>query len=208
MKGDHMKLTNCIRNFACILTLLSLMLIPASEAFSADKYVLDAAHTSAGFAVRHMVISNVKGGFADVAGVIMYDESDVAKSSVEVTIKTASVNTNNEKRDEHLRSPDFFDADKYPDITFKSKAINKTDDGLALVGILTIKGISKEVTFPFEITGKLTDPWGSVRIGAEAKLKINRQDFGLTWNKALETGGLVVGNDVKIELNVEAVLEQ
>jgi polyisoprenoid-binding protein YceI len=155
-----------------------------------------------------MVISNVKGGFADVAGVIMYDESDVAKSSVEVTIKTASVNTNNEKRDEHLRSPDFFDADKYPDITFKSKAINKTDDGLALVGILTIKGISKEVTFPFEITGKLTDPWGSVRIGAEAKLKINRQDFGLTWNKALETGGLVVGNDVKIELNVEAVLEQ
>ena len=203
-----MKFSKSIRRFACILTLASLTVIPMSGALAADKYVLDASHTSAGFAVKHMVISTVKGGFADVAGFILYDEKDITNSSVEVTIKTASINTNNEKRDNHLRSSDFFDAEKYPDITFKSKAINKTDDGFELMGILTIKDISKEVAFPFEITGKLTDPWGSVRIGAEATLKIGRQDYGLTWSKALETGGLVVGNDIKIELSVEAVLEK
>jgi polyisoprenoid-binding protein YceI len=203
-----MKFSKSISGFASILTLAALTVIPMSGAFAADKYVLDTPHTSAGFGVKHMVISTVKGGFADVAGFILYDEKDISKSSVEVTIKTASINTNNEKRDDHLRSPDFFDAEKYPDITFKSKAINKTDDGLVLSGILTIRDISNEVAFPFEITGKLTDPWGNERIGAEATLKIDRRDYGLTWSKALETGGLVVGNDVKIELHVEAVFEK
>ncbi|MFH1755027.1 MAG: YceI family protein, partial [Candidatus Latescibacterota bacterium] len=110
-----MKLSNSISRFAFFFTLASLSLLPASGAFSADKYVLDASHTSAGFAVRHMVISNVKGSFADVAGVILYDEKDITRSTVKVTIKTASINTNNEKRDDHLRSPDFFDAEKFPE---------------------------------------------------------------------------------------------
>ncbi len=203
-----MKLSNSIRRFASIITLASLTLLPASAAFSADKYAIDASHTSTDFSVKHMVIANVKGGFADISGVIMYDEKDVTKSSVDVTIKAASISTNNEKRDEHLRSADFFDAEKYPNITFKSKSINKTEDGLMMVGTLTIRDTSKEVSIPFEITGQLKDPWGNMRIGAEGKLKIDRRDYGLTWNKALETGGVLVGNDIKIELNVEAVMEK
>ncbi|NIM18860.1 MAG: polyisoprenoid-binding protein [Candidatus Latescibacteria bacterium] len=176
-----------------------------SAALAADKYVIDASHTSTEFSVRHLVISNVKGNFSDISGVIMYDENDATKSSVDVTIKVASINTNNEKRDDHLRSLEFFDAEKYPEITFKSKKIEKTDDGLKLVGTLTIRGVSKEVAFPFELTGKITDPWKNVRIGAEANLKINRQDFGVSWNNVMEGGGLVVGNDVKITINLEAV---
>jgi polyisoprenoid-binding protein YceI len=170
--------------------------------------VIDASHTSTEFSVKHMVITNVKGGFADISGVIMYDEKDVSKSSVDVTIKTASISTNNDKRDDHLRSADFFDAENYPDITFKSKSVSKTDAGMLMTGTLTIKDTSKEVTIPFEITGKVTDPWGSSRIGAEGKLTIDRREYGLTWNKALETGGLVVGNDIKIELNVQAIMEK
>jgi polyisoprenoid-binding protein YceI len=208
MKGGHMKGSTYFGRFISIFALAILTLIPASSAFAADKYMIDASHTSTDFSVKHMVIANVKGGFADISGVIMYDEKDVSKSSVEVTIKTASINTNNEKRDDHLRSADFFDVEKHPDITFKSKSVNKTDDGMVMVGTLTIKGISKEVSIPFEISGKVTDPWGSSRIGAEGKLKIDRRDYGLTWSKALETGGLVVGNDIKIELNVEAVMEK
>ncbi len=183
----------------------SLLAVPMSAALAADKYVIDASHTSTEFSVRHLVISNVKGNFSDISGVIMYDENDATKSSVDVTIKVASINTNNEKRDDHLRSLEFFDAEKYPEITFKSKKIEKTDDGLKLVGTLTIRGVSKEVAFPFELTGKITDPWKNVRIGAEANLKINRQDFGVSWNNVMEGGGLVVGNDVKITINLEAV---
>jgi polyisoprenoid-binding protein YceI len=203
-----MNVSASVRKPAFVVIPALLTLLPISAAFSADKYVMDPAHTSAEFSVRHMVISNVKGGFADIAGVIMYDEKDITKSSVEVTIKAASITTNNEKRDTHLRSPDFLDVEKYPDITFKSKAVNKTADGLELAGTLTIRGISKEVAFPFEITGKLTDLMGSVRIGAHATLVIDRGDFGLTWNKTLETGGLLVGNEVNIDLNVEAVLQK
>jgi polyisoprenoid-binding protein YceI len=202
-----MKFSNFTSRFACVIALAAVTLIPAST-FAADKYAIDASHTSTDFSVKHMVITNVKGGFADISGVIMYDENDVAKSSVDVTIKTASINTNNEKRDDHLRSADFFDAEKHPDITFKSKSVSKTDEGMIMVGTLTIKGTSKEVSIPFEITGKVDDPWGSTRIGAEGNLTIDRRDYGLTWNKALETGGLVVGNDIKIELNVEAVMEK
>jgi len=184
---------------ACLLTL------PVSAAFSGEKYSIDAAHTTTEFAVRHMVISTVKGSFPDVSGEIVYDEEDITRSTVDVRIKVASVNTNNDKRDEHLRSPEFFDAEKYPEITFKSKKIEKNKEGHMLTGILTIRDVSKEVTFPFELTGKVTDPWGSVRIGAEASLKINRQEFGVAWNKVLEGGGLVVGNDVKINISLEAV---
>jgi polyisoprenoid-binding protein YceI len=208
MKGGLMKSSIYFGRFAGIFAVAVLALIPAGNSFAADKYVIDASHTSTDFSVKHMVITNVKGGFADISGVIMYDEKDISNSSVDVTIKTASINTNNEKRDEHLRSADFFEAEKHPDITFKSKSVTKTDEGMMMVGTLTIKGTSKEVSIPFEITGKVTDPWGSARIGAEGKLTIDRKDYGLTWNKALETGGLLVGNEIKIELNVQAIMEK
>jgi polyisoprenoid-binding protein YceI len=183
----------------------SMLAISAGQAAAADEYHLDASHTSVEFAVKHMVITNVKGSFPDVSGVIMYDAKDITKSSVDVTIKAASVNTNNEKRDDHLRSPDFFDVGKYPDITFKSERIEKTDGGFVMTGILTIRDVSKEVSMKVDMTDTIEDPYGNVRFGAETELKINRQDFGITWNNVLDNGGLVVGNDVKIGINLEAV---
>jgi polyisoprenoid-binding protein YceI len=191
-----------------ILVLALFLTAPAGLAIAADEYHLDASHTSIEFSVKHMVISNVKGSFPDVSGVIVYDENDVTKSSVDVVIKVASVNTNNEKRDDHLRSADFFDAANYPDITFKSKKIEKADEGFVMTGILTIRGVSKEVSMNVDMTDTLTDPWGNVRFGAETRLKINRQDYDVKWSKSLDNGGLVVGNDVKIEISLEAVKKQ
>jgi polyisoprenoid-binding protein YceI len=174
-------------------------------ALAADTYTIDKAHSSVLFVVKHMVISKVKGEFNEYTGVIQYDEADVAKSSVEVTIKTASIGTRDEKRDGHLRSPDFFDAEKYPEITFKSKRIEKSEDGFVAVGDLTMRGVTKEIKIPFEITGFVTDPWGNTRMGVSAELKIDRQDYGISWSQKLDAGGLVVSDTVEIELEIEAV---
>lgn len=184
---------------------IAYLLIFAGSAFSADKYAIDVDHTSIGFSIKHLMISTVKGKFNDFSGTILYDEKDITKSSVSISIKVESIDTDNKKRDDHLRSADFFDAAKFPEITFKSSKIQKKGKGWVAVGTLTIRGVSKEVTIPFEITGKAKDPWGMTRLGVDAHLKIDRRDFGVAWNKALEGGGLVVGNDVKIELNVEAI---
>ena len=172
---------------------------------SAAQYAIDPAHTSVGFSIPHLVISRVNGSFPDVKGEIVYDESDVAKSSVNVTINAASIDTNNADRDKHLRSGDFFETDKYSEITFKSARIEPQGDGYVAVGTLTMHGVSKEVSIPFKITGTVKDPWGKTRLGAEASVTLNRQDYGIAWNKAMEGGGLVVGNEVKITLSVEAV---
>ncbi|MFQ6114400.1 MAG: YceI family protein [bacterium] len=187
-----------------ILTVFFSLLI-TSFAFGADKYQFDMAHTSIGFSIRHMLLSNVKGSFKEFTGTILFDEKDITKSSVNITIKTASLDTDNQERDGHLKSAEFFDVEEHPEITFKSRRIEKNDDGYVLVGELTIKGVTKEVSFPFSLVGPVKDPWGNDRFGAEANLKINRQDFGVSWSKVMDNGGLVVGNDVKIELNVEAV---
>ncbi len=176
----------------------------AAPVLAADTYVLDAAHSNVGFAVKHLVISTVSGHFSDVSGEIQYDEADIMKSSVSVTIKTSSINTNNGKRDDHLRSADFFDAENNPEITFKSNSIEKEGDGTVAVGTLTIKGVSKEVRLPFEITGKIKDMSGNNKIGVEGSLTINRQDYGVSWSKTMDNGGLVVGNVVKISFSVEA----
>ncbi|HXF04521.1 MAG TPA: YceI family protein [Blastocatellia bacterium] len=176
-----------------------------SSARGADTYVIDVSHSWIGFSVRHMMVTNVRGRFTDFSGTILYDEQDITKSSVSVTIKTASINTENADRDRHLRSADFFDAEKYPEITFVSKRIEKRGADYVCIGTLTIRGVSREVAIPFTITGKVKDQRGNTRIGVEASLTINRQDFGVTWNRALDAGGVVVGNDVKIELNIEAI---
>lgn len=181
-------------------------LICSGPAFSADKYVIDTAHSSVGFSIKHMGISNVKGSFGDFSGFIMVDEKDLAKCSVEVEIKAASVNTANEKRDTHLRGADFFDAEKLPTLTFKSRSVKKTRAGYEAAGTFTMHGVSKEIKIPFTIV-KTIDPWKKARVGVEAALKLNRKDYGIQWNSVMDNGGLLLSDEVKVELEIEAVKE-
>lgn len=170
-----------------------------------EKYQIDTVHSSVAFSVRHMVISDVKGEFNKFSGTIMFDKDNVGNSSVNVTIDAASIDTDNEKRDGHLKSADFFDVQNHPNITFVSKNVKKGDDGYIAVGDLTIRGVTKEVGIPFTVAGPIIDSGGNKRIGANGELTINRQDFGVSWSRTLDNGGLVVGEDVKISLDVEAV---
>lgn len=181
-------------------------LIFTGFAYSAEKYVIDDAHTYIGFSVRHMMVSNVKGKFKEFTGTFIIDENDMSKCVADVTVQVASIDTDNEKRDTHLKSADFFDAEQFPTMTFKSKKLKKTKKGYVATGDLTIHGVTKEVQIPFTAV-KMTDPMGKTRGGLEAEFKVNRLDFGVKWNKFLDKGGLTVGNDVKIELQVEAVKE-
>ena len=193
------------RKVLAFILLLSLQL-SMSTALAADKYEIDTAHSFVTFTIDHLGLSKAKGSFRDVSGVIMYDAKDISKSSVEVNIKTASINTNNEARDKHLRTADFFDAEKYPEMTFKSKRIEKRGSDYVAVGDMTIHGVTKEVSMPFKLNGPVKDMSGAMRMGVDASLKINRQDFGITWSKTLDTGGLLVGNEVTIDISVEAVI--
>ena len=195
-----------IRNLLFVLTAAVIFTAgTAGVTQAADTFNIDKTHSSILFAVKHMVISKVKGAFDEYSGTIQYDEADITESSVEVTIKTASIDTRDEKRDGHLKNSDFFDAEKYPEITFKSKRIEKSKDGFVAVGDFTMRGVTKEITIPFEITGVITDPWGNTRMGVSAELKLNRQDYGVSWSQKMDAGGLVVGDDVEIEIEVEAV---
>jgi polyisoprenoid-binding protein YceI len=177
----------------------------SAEALAADKYALDHAHTTVGFSVKHMVITSVKGTFGEFDGTIEFDEEDLTKTSASGAIQVASIDTNNEKRDAHLTSGDFFDAEKHPEILFASKKVESRKDGHVMIGDMTIRGVTKEIEIPFELVGKITDPMGNVRIGLRATAEINRQDFGVSWSKTLDGGGLVVGDRVKIELDIEAI---
>jgi polyisoprenoid-binding protein YceI len=168
---------------------------------------IDPVHSVAEFKVRHMMISNVKGQFTAVTGVITLDETDVTKSRVEASIEAASVNTRDAQRDAHLKSADFFDVEKFPTLSFKSTRITRTGGGeLAVTGELTIHGVTREVVFAVEgPTPPAKDPWGNLRVGMSATTKISRKDYGLTWNAGLETGGMLVGDDVTITLDVQGV---
>ena len=168
---------------------------------------LDPAHTTAEFKVKHMMIANVKGRFANVSGTLIRDEADATKDRVEATIESASVDTSNDQRDGHLKSPDFFHVEKFPTLHFKSTGINLVGEGeLSVEGDLTIRGVTRKVHFAVEgPTPPAKDPWGNTRIGISASTKINRKDFGLTWNAALETGGILVGDDVTITLDAQFV---
>ena len=165
---------------------------------------IDTAHSDAEFAVRHMMISTVKGHFAEVTGTVVMNEADPAASVVDVTIPVASIDTRDAKRDAHLKSADFFDADHYPTITFKSTRVTGDVQGtFTIAGNLTMRGVSRPVTLEVEAAGRGKDPWGGEVAGFSAKTKVNRKDFGLEWNVALETGGVLVGDEVKISLEVE-----
>jgi polyisoprenoid-binding protein YceI len=168
---------------------------------------LDPAHSVAEFKVKHMMISNVKGHFAKVSGKLSLDESDVSKGQVDVSIEAASLETRDAQRDAHLKSADFFDVEKFPTLSFKSTGIKIVGDGeLAVEGDLTIRGVTRKAVFTAEgPTPPAKDPWGNTRIAVSAATKINRKDFGLTWNAALETGGILVGEEVTIGLDVQFV---
>ena len=170
-------------------------------------YAIDPGHSSINFAVRHMLINNVRGRFTDFTGAIRYDEQDATRSSVEFTARVASVNTDVARRDEHLRGADFFDAARFPEMTFKSTRIERRDGANAYVahGNFTLRGVTREVSIPFRILGAVRDARGGTRIGVEAGLTINRQDYGVAWSQALDGGGLVVANDVQIDLALEAI---
>ncbi len=174
---------------------------------AAKVWEIDPAHSSAQFSVKHMMIANVKGEFSKVSGRVSFDPENLEKSSVEATVDVSSISTREPDRDAHLKSADFFDVARFPNMTFKSKRILKNSDAsLQLVGDLTIHGVTRETAFTLEgPTAALKDPWGNVRRGASATAKINRKDFGLTWNAALEAGGVLVGDEVKITLDVELV---
>jgi polyisoprenoid-binding protein YceI len=182
--------------------LLAVVAISGS-AFAADEYKIDPAHSTVGFNVKHMMVSTVHGRFNDFSGQIVYDDKDISKSSVKVAIKTASVNTDNTGRDNDLRGANFLDVEKFPEITFQSKSVEKKGDGYVAHGTLTIHGVAKDVDLPFTLNGPLATPRGKV-MGADAGLTINRMDYGVSWSRSLDGGGMVVSNDVKIELNVEA----
>ncbi len=175
------------------------------QAGAAQEYSVDNSHTEIGFSVKHMVVATVRGQFTDFSGKVFYDEEDVTRSTVVGVVKTASITTTNEKRDEHLRSADFFDAAQYPEILFKSSRIEKKGDGHVVYGDLTIRGVTREIALDFVITGTVIDPWGNQRIGLEASGKINRQDFGVSWSKALDAGGLVVSDEVRINILAEFI---
>ncbi|MGA3210988.1 MAG: YceI family protein [Terriglobales bacterium] len=168
---------------------------------------LDPAHSVAEFKVKHMMISNVKGQFTRLLGAMVLDESDISKSRVEASIEAASIHTRDEQRDAHLKSADFFDVENFPTLTFRSARITRTADGeLSVTGDLTIHGVTRNVMFAVEgPTAPGRDPWGNTRIGLSATTRITRKDFGLTWNAALETGGILVGDEVTITLDVEFV---
>ncbi len=168
---------------------------------------IDPAHSAAEFKVRHMMISNVRGQFTAIEGSLTLDESDIAKSRVEAVIDASSISTREAQRDAHLKSADFFDVAKYPTLTFRSSRVTRSADGeLAVVGDLTIHGVTREATFAVEgPTPPAKDPWGNTRIGLSATAKINRKDYGLTWNAALEAGGVLVGEEVTIMLDVQFV---
>lgn len=177
-----------------------------NENTSASNYAIDPAHSSAQFSVRHMMISNVKGEFGKVSGTILYDPNNLGASRIEAVIDVDSINTREPQRDAHLKSPDFFDAARFPNMTFRSTGVQKTGEGLEVRGDLTIRGVAHEVVLHLEEPPYETkDPWGNLRIGVSATTRLSRKDWGLEWNQVLEAGGVMVGNEVKITLDIEAV---
>lgn len=171
------------------------------------QWTLDTAHSSADFTVRHMMVSNVRGQFGVVSGTIDFDPDNPSTASVDASIDVASINTGVEDRDNHLRSADFFEVEKYPSITFKSTKVEPTSDNSAKVtGDLSIRDVTKSIVLDVDFLGQGASPFGDTRAGFEATGKINREDFGLTWNQALETGGVLVGKDIKISIDAQGVL--
>lgn len=188
-----------------VLTVLSVLGVSAM----AETWSFDKAHSSIGFSVRHMVISKTRGTFGDFDGTVNFDGANLEKGAADITIQMASINTENDARDNHLRSADFFDVEKFPTMTFKSKKITAgKDNSFIMTGDLTMKGVTREVRIECELNGTMSDPKGGTRAGFSGSTTINRQDFGVSFNSALADGSLVVGNDVDIQLEIELIKNQ
>lgn len=171
-----------------------------------QTFNIDPSHSSANFSIKHMMIAKVHGGFEKLSGKMHYDPANPQESSIEVRIDASSINTHEAQRDTHLRSADFFDVEKYPELTFKSTRVEGTLEDLKVTGDLTIHGVTRTVTLDVEgPSDEIKDPWGNTKIGASATTKIKRKDFGLAWNAALEAGGFLVGDDVSIRLDIQFV---
>lgn len=194
-----------IRNLVVTAGLAMLLTLPLQAATS--TWQIDPQHTAAQFSVRHLAISTVRGQFSNVKGTVQFDDADVTKSMVDVTIDVNSVDTREPKRDAHLKSADFFDAAKYPVMTFKSKKVEKVSDGkLKVTGDLTIRGTTKEVVLDVDgPTAPVKDPWGMQRTALTATTKVNRQDYGVKWNATMDNGGVVVGDEISIIIDLEMV---
>jgi polyisoprenoid-binding protein YceI len=186
---------------------VAVMIAAATVAFGADVYDLDTAHSKVGFSVSHMMLSDVEGSFGEFSGKVEIEGSDLATLKASGVVKVASINTGVEARDNHLRSPDFFDAVQYPEITFQSKRVEKQGEQYVLVGDFTMHGVTKTLSLMITMAGPIVDPMGKTRIAVKATSKINRQDFGVKWSKNLDNGGLVVGDEVNISISAEAVKE-
>ncbi|HOY08761.1 MAG TPA: YceI family protein [Candidatus Omnitrophota bacterium] len=177
----------------------------AAPAVAAGTYTIDHVHSNIGFAVRHMMVSEVKGEFTDYEGTVIYDPEYVAETKIDVVIRAKSIDTRLQQRDDHLRASEFLKTDEFPLITFKSRGVNKTDQGVVIVGDLTIRGRTKTISIPAQISGPYANPLGGGEvIGIVGEAVINRQDFGVSWNKAMDAGGYVVADDVKLIISVEA----
>ncbi len=180
------------------------MTITPTTATEVQTWALDATHTNVEFAVKHLMIANVKGRFADVTGTLKGDIADPSAFELDVSIDVASVDTRQAQRDAHLRSPDFFDADKWPTIRFIGKRVeSQAGDRFRLIGDVTIREVTRELTLDVVSEGAVRDPWGNARIGFSAQARLDRRDFGLVWNQVLEAGGLTVGDEVKVSVDVE-----
>ena len=186
-------------------SLLIAMMALTAVGLSAEEYKIDGSHSKAQFSVKHLMVSNVRGEFGKMSGTVVFDEKNPGTTKIDATLDATTINTGVAQRDEHLRGADFFDTAKFPTLTFKSKSARKTADGLAVTGDLTMRGVTKEVVLNVEgPSAEVKDPWGNQRRGATATAKIKRSDFGLNWNKAVETGGVMVGDDIAITIDVEA----
>jgi polyisoprenoid-binding protein YceI len=191
--------------FRKLLSAVALTAAVALPVQAADTYNVDPSHSEAGFQIRHLV-TQVRGKFTDYKGTIQVDPAKMTNSTVDFAIKAASIDTGNADRDKHLRSADFFDVEKFPEITFKSKSIKATGkDEYAVTGTFTMHGVSKEITLPVTFGGTAKDPWGNQRAGFSTATTLDRKAYGIVWNKALDTGGALLGDDVKISIDLETV---
>jgi polyisoprenoid-binding protein YceI len=189
-----------------LLVIFSASLVPGL--LWAASFTVDGAHSNIGFSVKHLGVSKVRGQFSTVSGKINWDEKKVAMSSFEGEIDVNSINTNNEKRDGHLKSPDFFETEKYPTMLFKSTRVVRENDQFVVYGSLMMHGVTKDVKFPVAVLGPVKGPMGETRIGFEGGFTVDRRDFGLTWSKSVSAGELLVGNDVEVNFSVEAVEDE
>jgi polyisoprenoid-binding protein YceI len=192
-------------NLKKVITTVMMSCLLCGTVFALQEFKADKVHSSVVFSIRHMMVGKVEGRFNDFDVTIMTDTADITKSTAAAVIKTAGIDTDNEQRDTHLRSADFFDVQKFPDITFKSLAVKKKDNNYLLWGTLSMHGVVKNIEIPFEILGHITDAQGNIRVGIEGKTTLDRKDYGLTWNKTLDQGGLAVGNEVEIKILLELV---